>query len=310
MEPQIKILIQKFINKMTFRKWFILSIFTLFFLIATYFVLPPKNFPTGIVVTISKGDSMLKISNELESLGIVRSKLVFQSVAVALGGSRNISTGDYLFEKRISSLEVSRRIAFGVHHVAPIKVTLPEGKNNSEMAEIFSGKIALFSKEDFLNEASSKQGYLFPDTYFFYPHTTTLEIIDILNTNFQKHIALLKKEIIESKRTENQIITMASILEKEASGEIDMAVISGILWRRFDIGMKLQVDATMGMDFDTYKTVGLPPTPISNPGIMAIKYAIHPKSSPYLYYLHDKSGVVHYASTYLEHRKNIAKYLH
>ncbi len=290
------------------RKFFILGV-AIFIIFCAHFIFPPKNFPTGTIVTISRGEPLVKISRDFESLGLVRSKLIFQTVAVVLGGAHNISPGDYLFERKVSGIEVARRIAFGVHHIAPSKITLPEGKNNTEMAEIFAEKIPLFDKNLFLAQAISKQGYLFPDTYFFYPHTTISEIVETLNKNFEKHIAKFKKEITESKRTEAQIVIMASILEREASGENDMATIAGILWKRYDIGMKLQVDATNGMVFDTYKSVGLPESPIGNPGILSIKSAIHPTPSNYLYYLHDKNGAVHYAATYAEHKRNIAKYL-
>ena len=104
---------------------------------------------------------------------------------------------------------------------------------------------------------------------------------------------------------------MASILEKEAFGDIDRDVISGILWKRLQKGMPLQVDASNMFDnpFDTYKNKGLPPAPINNPGVKAIEAALSPKDSPYLYYLHDKTGKVHYAISFAEHKKNIAAYL-
>ena len=98
---------------------------------------------------------------------------------------------------------------------------------------------------------------------------------------------------------------MASIIERESKGDVDRRVISGILWKRIKIGMPLQVDAAP----DTYKTKGLPKSPIGNPGILAIQAAIHPTRSPYLYYLHDKNGNIYYAKTFLEHKQNIARYL-
>ena len=98
---------------------------------------------------------------------------------------------------------------------------------------------------------------------------------------------------------------MASIIEREAKGDIDRGIISGILWKRISLGMPLQVDAVP----DTYKTKGLPESPIGNPGLESIKVAIYPQKSSYLYYLHDKNGVAHYAKTFSEHDNNINKYL-
>ena len=98
---------------------------------------------------------------------------------------------------------------------------------------------------------------------------------------------------------------MASILEKEAKGDNDAPYISGILWKRINIGMALQVDAAPV----TYDEAGLPSKPICNPGLVSIKAAINPKNSSYLFYLHDDDGQVHYAEDFSEHRSNIAHYL-
>jgi len=102
---------------------------------------------------------------------------------------------------------------------------------------------------------------------------------------------------------------MASLIEREGKGEIrgqtDRVFISGILWKRLSMNMPLQVDAAPS----TYKSRGLPEAPIANPGLESIKAALYPKSSPYLYYLHDKNGLIHYAKSFSEHRQNILKYL-
>ena len=116
---------------------------------------------------------------------------------------------------------------------------------------------------------------------------------------------MLKPEIISSLKTEADIIKMASLIEGEAKGDADRGLISGILWKRIKIGMPLQVDSAL----ETYKTKGLPKSPIDNPGLAAIKAAILPQSSSYLYYLHDKNGNVHYAKSYVEHEQNVLKYL-
>ena len=98
---------------------------------------------------------------------------------------------------------------------------------------------------------------------------------------------------------------MASILEGEANGKEDIYIISGILWKRINLGMPLQVD----VDKSTYKEKGLPSEPLNNPGLLAIKAAMAPESSVYLYYLHDEDGVVHFARSFEEHKKNINDYL-
>ena len=149
------------------------------------------------------------------------------------------------------------------------------------------------------------EGYLFPDTYFFLTDSNETDVINSMNGNFKKKIMPLLPDITAFGKTEKEIITMASIIEREAKGDTDREIISGILWKRIKIGMPLQVDAAP----ETYKIKELPKNPISNPGLLSIKAAIHPVSSSYLYYLHDKNGSIHYAKNFTEHQANIRKYL-
>ena len=125
-----------------------------------------------------------------------------------------------------------------------------------------------------------------------------------MSDNFEKKITPSSANYFSGK-TEKEIIIMASIIEREAKGDTDRGIISGILWKRIQIGMPLQVDSAP----ETYKTKGLPDSPIGNPGLKAIEAAINPQSSSYLYYLHDKDGNIHYAKTFAEHEVNIEKYL-
>jgi UPF0755 protein len=187
----------------------------------------------------------------------------------------------------------------------PIVVTIPEGFSLNQIADTVAPKLANFNKTQFLLKAKDLEGYLFPDTYFFLNNANEGDVIKSMSDNFNKKINPLLPEIISSGKTERDIIIMASVIEREAKGDTDRGIIAGILWKRIAIGMPLQVDAAP----ETYKTKGLPENPIGNPGLLAIQSAIHPKSSPYLYYLHDKNGIVHYAKTFAEHQVNIEKYL-
>jgi UPF0755 protein len=125
----------------------------------------------------------------------------------------------------------------------------------------------------FESDERSKQGYIFPDTYFFFPMTTHDEALEDISLNFNRKINPFKKDIEASNKSLDEIIKMASIIEKEAAGESDASTISGILWKRIDKGMPLQVDASK----ITYQKVGLPTEPIGNPGLVAIKAAVYPK---------------------------------
>lgn len=191
------------------------------------------------------------------------------------------------------------------HNLDQIKITFIEGSTNEDIVKLLSNRIPNFNKDVFLNDPRSKQGYLFPDTYFFLPITNTDEVLNMMTLNFTKRVSPLDQDIKSSGKSLKDIIIMASILEKEASGKEDISIISGILWKRIRVGIPLQVDIAP----TTYKESGLTEKPINNPGLRAIKAAIHPVETSYLFYLHDRDGKVHYAVNFNEHKSNITKYL-
>ncbi len=277
------------------------------FLVFFYFLFlsAPNNFPVGTVINIKDGSSLKYVAKYFEESHIIRSKIVFETFAVILGGERNIISGDYLFEKKLPIFEIAWRVARGERHLAPVKVTIPEGFNVSDIAKAFALKLTNFKEAKFLSEATVQEGCLFPDTYFFLTTDNEENVLQAMSDNFQKKIFSLLPQITSSGRTEKEIIIMASLIEKEAEGDADREFISGILWKRIALNMPLQVNA----DLATYKTKGLPESPICNPGLKAIEAAIHPKTSSYLYYLHDKNGNIHYASTFAGHILNEQKYL-
>ena len=168
---------------------------------------------------------------------------------------------------------------------------------------------------------------MFPDTYFFRPGESTEAILSVFDNTFHNKINKIQKEITASGHTLAELLTMASILEKEASKTKDRREIAGVLWQRIKTGMPLQVDAVfpyilgkntfqLNLDdlktdspYNTYKYKGLPPGPINNPGIDSILAAATPIKSKYVYFLSDKSGNFHYAVTYAQHLANKKKYL-
>ncbi|MFA6353900.1 MAG: endolytic transglycosylase MltG [Candidatus Paceibacterota bacterium] len=278
----------------------ILFIFSYFFLLKA-----PSDFPISKIVQIEQGTGLRSISLQLKQEHIISSRTAFEAFVIIYGGERHLIPADYLFEDKESVWEVARRIFRGDRHLAPVKVTIPEGFNISDIANTFILKLAKFNKEKFLLLAKAKEGYLFPDTYFFFTNDTEVEVFRSMSENFEKKITPLIPKIISSGKNEKDIIVMASIIEGEAKGDADRGVIAGILWKRISIGMPLQVDSAP----ETYEIKGLPNSPIGNPGLLAIESAISPQSSPYFYYLHDKNGLIHYAKTFTEHKANIKKYL-
>ncbi len=280
------------------------AILAVLFGVAYYFLLSaPKGFPEGAIFNVGEGATLRSVSLNLKNQNIIRSRTAFEGLVILYGKEKRIITADYLFEEKISVIEVARRIVRGERHLAPVKVTIPEGYNKAEIAETFSLALPYFDEAKFISMA--EEGYLFPDTYFFFTTSTAEDALKSLKDNYNKKISSLRQDIAASGKSEADIIKMASVIEGEAKGDADRDTISGILWRRMDIGMRLQADAAP----ETYEHGGLPYKPVSNPGLSSIRAAIYPKSSPYLYYLHDKAGTIHYAKTFSEHRQNINKYL-
>ena len=168
---------------------------------------------------------------------------------------------------------------------------------------------------------------MFPDTYYIYENATAEGVVLQLRNTFKEKIKTELLAIQALGKTMDDVITMASIVEKEATKMEDRKIIAGILWKRLEIGMPLQVDPpfyyTLGKDslsltttdlrtdtpYNTYTNKGLPPTPIGNPGLGAIEATVNPTKSKYLFYLSDKSGTMHYAVDHDGHVANKVKYL-
>lgn len=277
----------------------ILIVFNFFFLSA------PGNFPKGIVVRIEPGMNLHNVSLKLKTEHIIRSRIVFKVFVYIFSGDKHIISADYFFEDKLSVWRIAWRVARGERYMAPVSVTIPEGSNVNQIANTFAAALVNFDKNIFLLKAKNLEGYLFPDTYFFLSTDTENSVLESMQKNFVKKITSLLPQIKESGKTEREIITMASLIEREAKGNADRGFISGILWKRFSMGMPLQVDVAP----ETYQTKGLPKSPVCNPGLASIQSALSPEKSSFLYYLHDKNGVIHYAKSFAEHRQNIEKYL-
>ncbi len=285
--------------------YYLVGVILLSFFCYAYFVSPPRNFPEGTVVKIEPGANLRSISLELKNANIIRSRTLFETLVIFFGSEKHLTASDYYFESKLSVYTVAKRIARGEHNMAPVLIIIPEGFNREEIALVASSKLENFNQKNFLLLSKDSEGYLFPDTYFFSSTDNEKKLITSMTDNFIKKITPIFPEIISSGHTEKDIIKMASVIEREAKGDNDRAIISGILWKRISIGMPLQVDAAP----ETYLNKGLPKNPISNPGMKAILASIHPEKSPYLYYLHDKTGGIHYATTFTEHMKNKLRYL-
>lgn len=279
--------------------------FALLFILLGYYLFfsAPLSFPKEIIISIEQGENLRDLSFSLKEKKIIRSRVAFEAFVIMYGDEKHIAIGDYLLENKLPVFEVARRIVQKDRRMASVKITIPEGFDKFEITEIASSKLKNFNRERFLLNA--REGYLFPDTYFFFSSDNEEDVLKYLSENFKRKIKTVESQIISAGKSEKDIIIMASLIEREAKGEIDRGYISGILWNRISKKMPLQVDA----DLTTYKIKGLPKEPICNPGMASIISAIHPVISNYLYYLHDKDGEIHYARNFEEHKINKIKYL-
>ncbi len=293
----------------------------------TAFVAPPSGFPQNTTFAIIEGESLGGVAYRLKQENIIKSPQAFKIIMLLLGNERHLSVGEYRFDRPTTSIEVALKISGKNFDILQNRVTFPEGFTNKEIAARLAAHYPGFDTAGFLELAKNDQGYLFPDTYGFPPEVTPTDVITALKKNFLEKTLPLETDLARSVHPKKDIITMASIIEREANDGPEANIVAGILWKRIELGIPLQVDApflfllgktsaeltakdlTIDSPYNTYKYKGLPPGPINNPGIAAIKAALYPASSPYLYYLHDTEGVIHYARTHDEHLENKKKYL-
>jgi len=291
-----------------------------------FFYKTPKDFPINQVITVASGESLQSITNTLYNAHIIKSPFAFRSHVILLGGEKSVIAGDYLLDKREGPANLAYRLVNGKFHLNAEKVTIPEGWNIFQISNYLEKTLINFNTAEFLALAQSKEGYLFPDTYFVSPIIKPRALIEMMENNFNEKISSVSG-IATSTHKLKDIIIMASILENEARTMESRRIISGILWKRLSLGMPLQVDSTfiyingkntyeltqedLQIDslYNTYKYRGLPVGPIGNPGIAAIIDAITPQTSKYLYFLSSKSGDMYYAKTFDEHKRNKELYL-
>src|SRR3989344_1590366 len=289
--------------------------------------LPPADFPVGVSITVPSGASLYKIAELLKEKGVIRSEAAFTLTVRYRGAESRLLAGDYLFSSALSLSQVVGRLVGGVHGIERMRITIPEGTSVAGMGRIFKKTFLQFDDAQFVTLAGESEGYLFPDTYFFFSTATSGPIIDTLKKNFLEKTDLLYQEATANKKSWSDLVIMASIIEEETVTPKDRRIVSGILWKRLAKKMPLQVDAHFAYDigknsetltlddlkidspYNTYRNYGLPPTPISNPGLDAIDAALHPETSPYFFYLSGKDGVIYYAKTFEEHKLNKERYL-
>ncbi|MCR4331026.1 MAG: endolytic transglycosylase MltG [Patescibacteria group bacterium] len=304
-----------------------ISLFVLFVISYHALFTPPRDFPVGGLVSIEKGMTLDEIAGLLVEKEAIRSPFLFKSFVIASAGDRGSISGDYFFDIPLDAWQVAMRVIRGEFGLDPVRVTIPEGFTVVDIARKLGETLPSFNEEEFIRLAKDEEGYLFPDTYFFLPNIKPTHIIRDMKDNFSQKTLALRSALEASGKTPGEVITMASIIEKEAITSTDKRLVSGILWKRIDIGMPLQVDApfayaigkntfqltlddlAVDSPYNTYKNTGLPVGPIANPGLESILAALEPEKSSYLFYLSDKKSIIHYSATFEEHKRNKSLFL-
>jgi len=294
------------------------------FLIAVFWLLRPHVVNKTIDIY---GLNKEKALNEISKEGIAN-----KYVLEALFYIRNthIKYGEYKFSGIVSPFEVYKKLARGEFLLH--KITIPEGFDTYEIAKRLKDD-DICSQKAFLKYAQDKsyakalglnqdgfEGYLFPDTYFFYKHENPKEIISIMYNTFKK---TMKENHLNP--TKDDVI-IASIVEKEAKFKKDKPLVASVIYNRLQKHMPLQMDSTVvyalkkagkwngiltrkdisiKSPYNTYIVKGLPPTPICNPSINSIKSAIHPAKSDYLYFVNDKKGDLYFNKSLKNHIRQI-----
>lgn len=276
------------------------------------------------IFVIQKGESIREVGNSLKREGLIKDSVVFFLYIKLYGQDRKIQAGDYRLSPSMTLAVLIDELG---HGTLDRWVTIPEGYRAEEIADVLSKNIPSYNESwrDILNQ---NEGYLFPDTYLIPKDAEIETIVTIMRNNFNRKT----QEIGLSSDDKNlpRIVTLASLIEREAKTDEEKPLIAGVINNRLRRGMALDVDATIqyikgrkgvwwpqvevsdykevDSIYNTYLNPGLPPGPIANPGIQAIKAALNPQTHSYYFYIH-AAGKIYPARTVEDHQANIKKYL-
>lgn len=313
---------------------------------------PVSKEPETVLYVVPQGAGARAIAEGLKKAGLVRSPSYFLYVVWRRGDQDAFKAGTYELTPSMSTAEIEKALAKGDPVSTERSVTIIEGWTIEDIADYLEAE-GVASRAEFHAEVgesakpasglpdwdasypalrarpagASLEGYLFPDTYRIYADGGAKPLVRRMLDNFERKLTPeLRAEIAKSGRTIHEVVTMASIIEREVRTEEDRAMVSDIFWKRVDAGRGLEADSTVNYitghskpsvsyeetridhPWNTYKYRGLPPGPIGNPSLSAIIAAVRPKANPYWYFLTDPQGKIYYGRTLEEHNAN-RKYL-
>ena len=303
-----------------------------------------KNNKNNIVVEIPSGSTSSQITDILYENKLIKNKTLFKVVAKVSNDVPKIKAGKYLLNQTYSNNDIINILASGKLYQDGIKITIPEGSTSTEIIDILISK-KLGSKEVYKKlvqnpkefydqylylkekDITSLEGFLYPETYYFNKDDSEKKVISQMLSAFDKNYDdKLKDRQKELNMSLQQIVNLASVIEKEAVLDEDRTTISSVFYNRLKIDMPLQSDATIQYAFperkkivtyndlkidspyNSYKNKGLPPTPISNPGIKSIEAALYPEDTKYLYFVAKMNGGNSYNVEYEDHLKAVKEY--
>lgn len=282
---------------------------------------------TPKIFIIKPGEGVREIANHLKTQGLIKDPIVFFLITKRTGLDKKIQAGDFRLNPSMKAMDVAEGLT---HGTLDIWVTIPEGLRADEISDILKEKMPTF-EESWREKLKANEGYLFPDTYLIPRDADADMVITLLKNTFETRFETL--DTSKTNLSKSQIVIVASLIEREAKHSEDRPLVASVILNRFDIGMKLDIDATiqyalgyqenekrwwkksltlddikLNSAFNTYRVNGLPPTPISNPGLSSLEAAVNPATTDYLYYITDVNGINHYGKTLEEHNANIEKY--
>jgi len=324
----------KKILKILKNKWFLwivggLLVIAIIFIIYIVYQLnsPAGNFTTDqtIIFVVDEGEGMEQVTDKLKEEGLLRNKWVFYYYIWLQRKTGKLQAGTYGLNPSMTVSQIVNKIIKGDVEKNWIAVTIPEGWRNYQIEKRLINSGAIKSGEKLSEDL---EGFLFPDTYYFYKNSSIKDVIERMQNNFDRKVTEeMKKEIEKQGKTLYEIIIMASVIEKEVYNLEDMAIVSSVFWNRVEDNYPLESCATiayvLGIDkwrysiedtkiespYNTYRNVGLPPTPINNPGLNAIRAAIYPAKTDYYFFLSAPDGTTIFSKTLEEHNANKRKYL-
>ena len=293
----------------------------------------------GTFVEIPRGATTRRIAQLLAASGVVRSAVGFELVA-RLRGAQGLKAGEYHFDRAMTADEVLDKLARG--DVYTIAFSVPEGLTIFQIAERV-GAAGLATREEFLRvarnpepvrdlapQAKTLEGFLFPAKYEFSRRATTEDIAHAMVSAFRREWKNLTASTpLPAGMNVMQVVTMASLVERETPAAGERPVVAGVYYNRLKKGVALQCDPTVlyAMDlagrndgiihqsdlqrdspYNTYRNRGLPPGPIGNPGVASLRAAIAPAQTEYFYFVANTQGGHFFSRTLAEHNRNVARY--